>query len=51
MLRRCSIWSLTIKIPFDRLLIAQTRCEGMRMVTHDRLFRDYLPDTILVRAG
>ncbi|MBS1248166.1 MAG: hypothetical protein H6R48_955, partial [Proteobacteria bacterium] len=21
------------------------------MVTHDRLFRDYLPDTILVRAG
>jgi PIN domain nuclease of toxin-antitoxin system len=37
--------------PFDRLLIVQARCEGMRMVTHDRLFRDYLPDTILVRAG
>lgn len=39
------------KDPFDRLLIAQARCEGMQIVTYDRLFRDYLPDTILVRAG
>ena len=39
------------KDPFDRLLIAQAQCEGMRMVTYDRLFQDYLPDTLLVRTG
>ncbi len=36
---------------FDRLLIAQAQCEGMRMVTDDRLFQGYLPDTLLVRTG
>jgi len=39
------------KDPFDRLLIAQAQCEGMRMVTYDRLFQDYLPDALLVRTG
>jgi PIN domain nuclease of toxin-antitoxin system len=39
------------KDPFDRLLIAQARCEGMHMVTYDRLFEDYWPDTIIVRSG
>lgn len=39
------------KDPFDRLLIAQAQCAGMRMVTDDRLFQDDLPDTLRVRAG
>ncbi|MBK1643556.1 PIN domain nuclease [Thiocapsa imhoffii] len=37
------------KDPFDRLLIAQARCEGMQILTYDRLFHDYLPGTHLVR--
>jgi PIN domain nuclease of toxin-antitoxin system len=37
--------------PFDRLLIAQGQCEGLRILTYDRVFRDYLPDTLLLRAG
>lgn len=37
------------KDPFDRLLIAQAQCEGMQILTYDRLFRDYLPETRLVR--
>ena len=36
---------------FDRLLIAQAQCEGMRMVTDDRLFQDNLPDALLVCIG
>ena len=27
--------------PFDRLLIAQARCEGLVVVTHDQRFRAY----------
>jgi len=27
--------------PFDRLLIAQCRCEGLTVVTHDRAFEVY----------
>jgi len=27
--------------PFDRLLIAQARCEGLTIVTADRRFTDY----------
>lgn len=27
--------------PFDRLLIAQARAEGLVLVTHDRAFEDY----------
>ena len=34
-----------------RNIPAHCLCEGMRMVTYDRLFQDYLPDTILVRSG
>lgn len=37
--------------PFDRLLIAQAQCEGMRILTYDRLFQDYLPETRLVRSS
>lgn len=39
------------KDPFDRLLIAQAQCEGLRIVTYDRLIGLYLPDTMLVRPG
>ncbi|MBK1620834.1 PIN domain nuclease [Lamprobacter modestohalophilus] len=35
------------KDPFDRLLIAQAHCEEMRIVTYDRLFQDYRPNTYL----
>lgn len=39
------------KDPFDRLLIAQAQCEGMQILTYDRLFREYLPETRLVRPS
>jgi len=32
---------------FDRLLFAQARCDEMRIVTYDRLFQDYRPNTYL----
>jgi PIN domain nuclease of toxin-antitoxin system len=35
--------------PFDRLLIAQATAEGMRIITYDQIFADYLPDTLLAR--
>ncbi|GDX80704.1 twitching motility protein PilT [Deltaproteobacteria bacterium] len=34
--------------PFDRLLIAQARVEGLTMVTRDRVFADY--GVVVVRA-
>lgn len=34
--------------PFDRLLIAQARVEGLTVVTRDRVFTDY--GVALVRA-
>jgi PIN domain nuclease of toxin-antitoxin system len=37
------------KDPFDRLLIAQAECEDMRILTYDGHFRDYRPNTHLVR--
>ena len=37
------------KDPFDRLLIAQAHCEGLRIVTYDALFKRYLTETILAR--
>jgi PIN domain nuclease of toxin-antitoxin system len=33
--------------PFDLLLIAQAKAEGMQIVTYDLIFADYLPDTII----
>ena len=27
--------------PFDRLLVAQARCEGMKLLTHDRMIVQY----------
>jgi PIN domain nuclease of toxin-antitoxin system len=33
--------------PFDLLLIAQAKAEGMRVVTYDSIFADYLADTII----
>ena len=33
--------------PFDLLLIAQAKAEGMQIVTHDAIFAAYLPDTII----
>jgi PIN domain nuclease of toxin-antitoxin system len=37
------------KDPFDRLLIAQATCEGLRIITYDDLFKRYLTDTLVVR--
>lgn len=34
--------------PFDRILIAQAKAEGMRFLTHDRMARDYLEPCILL---
>ena len=33
--------------PFDLLLIAQAKAEGVRIVTYDLIFAEYLPDTII----
>ena len=32
--------------PFDRLLIAQARCEGLTLATADRMFRHYEVDLL-----
>jgi PIN domain nuclease of toxin-antitoxin system len=34
--------------PFDRLLLAQAKAEGMTVVTTDRIFAEYLPGVIVV---
>lgn len=34
--------------PFDRLLLAQAKADGYRIVTTDALFADYLPNTWVV---
>jgi PIN domain nuclease of toxin-antitoxin system len=34
--------------PFDRLLVAQAKAEGLPIVTSDRAFAAYLPDVIQV---
>lgn len=34
--------------PFDRLLAAQARAEDLTLVTHDRIFSDYLPTALIV---
>jgi PIN domain nuclease of toxin-antitoxin system len=34
--------------PFDRLLIAQAKAESLTVVTTDKIFSDYLPDTLLI---
>lgn len=34
--------------PFDRLLLAQAKAEGMTVVTTDRIFGEYLPNTFVV---
>ncbi len=31
--------------PFDRILVAQTRIENLRLMTHDPLVREYLRDS------
>ena len=36
------------KDPFDRILIAQSRVEGMRLVTADKLVAQYSGDILLV---
>ena len=33
--------------PFDLLLIAQAKAEGIQIVTYDAIFAAYLPDTII----
>jgi PIN domain nuclease of toxin-antitoxin system len=33
--------------PFDLMLFAQAKAEGMRIVTYDTIFSDYLPDTMI----
>ena len=34
--------------PFDRLLLAQAKAEGLTVVTSDRTFTKYLPDALVV---
>lgn len=34
--------------PFDRLLLAQAKAEGLTVVTTDRIFGDYLPTALVV---
>jgi len=34
--------------PFDRLLLAQAKAEGMTLVTTDRIFGEYLPNALVV---
>jgi PIN domain nuclease of toxin-antitoxin system len=34
--------------PFDRLLIAQAKAENLTVVTTDKIFSDYLPNTLLI---
>lgn len=36
------------KDPFDRLLIAQALYENLIPATRDRMFRNYLPNTLLI---
>lgn len=36
------------KDPFDRLLIAQAKCEAMCILTYDTIFQRYLRDAIIV---
>lgn len=36
------------KDPFDRLLIAQTKYEGLRLVTYDSVFQRNLDDVLLI---
>jgi len=35
--------------PFDRLLIAQAKAEGLTVVTTDKIFSNYLPDTLVIQ--
>mgnify|MGYP001613540203 CR=1 FL=1 len=34
--------------PFDRLLLAQAKAEGLTVVTTDRIFGEYLPNALVV---
>lgn len=34
--------------PFDRLLIAQAKAENLTIVTANRLFSEYLPNTLII---
>lgn len=34
--------------PFDRLLLAQAKAEGLVVVSTDRIFAEYLPNALLV---
>jgi PIN domain nuclease of toxin-antitoxin system len=34
--------------PFDRLLIAQAKAENLTVVTTDKIFSEYLPNTLLI---
>ena len=37
------------KDPFDRLLIAQSKYEGLQIVTYDAIFQDYLDTVIMLK--
>ena len=34
--------------PFDRLLLAQAKAEGLTIMTSDQTFTEYLPATLLI---
>ncbi|MBF0625109.1 MAG: hypothetical protein HQL82_09920 [Magnetococcales bacterium] len=40
----------THRDPFDRMLVAQARLEGMILITHDQIIPDY-PGVQVLRAG
>ena len=36
------------KDPFDHMIIAQAKYENMTIITGDKIFKEYLPDTIVI---
>ena len=36
------------KDPFDHILISQAKCEKMTIITGDKIFKEYIPETIII---
>ena len=36
------------KDPFDHMILAQAKYENMTIITGDKIFKEYLPETILI---
>lgn len=39
------------KDPFDRFIIAQAQQKSMRIMTYDKIFMSYLPETLIIRKS